>query len=88
MRNKDAVAQSNHCREIFAGHEVTLAHQYGVICVCSLPFLFLAGAGEVVFWVLGASVFSVTVHAAAYNYDKLEVEGDNEQLVGPIVEEV
>merc|ERR1712133_225385 len=28
-----------------AGHEVSLAHQYGVIAVCSIPFFLWAGAG-------------------------------------------
>ena len=74
--------------ELLAGHEITLARQYGAISICALPFLFLAGAGAVVFWVLGASLFTVTVHAAFYNYDKLEGTGDEEQLMGAIVEEV
>ena len=47
----------------------------------------MAGAGAVVFWVLGASIAVITVHAAFYNYDALEVPGDKEQLVG-VVEEV
>ena len=38
--------------------------------------------------VLGASLFSITAHAAFYNYDALEVPEDQEQLVGAIVEEV
>ena len=84
MRNHD---EDNHS-EVLAGHEITLTHQYGFISVCALPFLFLAGAGAVVFWVLGASLFTVTVHAAFYNYDKLEGTGDEEQLIGSIVEEV
>merc|ERR1711936_436993 len=37
-----------------AGHEVSLAQQYGLIGVCSIPFFLIAGAGGVVFWVLGA----------------------------------
>merc|ERR1712198_581089 len=51
-----------------AGHEVSLAHQYGVIAVCSIPFFLWAGAGGIVFWVLGASMFFITGHAAFYNY--------------------
>merc|ERR1712102_2688 len=35
-----------------AGHEVSLAQQYGLITVCSIPFFLIAGAGGVVFWVL------------------------------------
>merc|ERR1739842_92775 len=63
----------NETRKIaIAGHEVTLAQQYAGI----------------VFWVLGASLFFITAHAAFYNYDALEVPEDQEPLVGAIVEEV
>jgi len=71
-----------------AGHEVSLAQQYGLIGVCSIPFFLIAGAGGVVFWVLGASLFFITGHAAFYNYDALDVADDQEQLMGSIVEEV
>jgi anoctamin-1 len=37
-------------------HELTLAQQYGLIAVCSLPLFYLAGAGAAVFWVLGKIV--------------------------------
>merc|ERR1719347_1850205 len=67
-----------------AGHEVSLAQQYGLIGVCSIPFFLLAGAGGVVFWVLGASLFFITGHAAFYNYDALDVPEDQEQLMGSI----
>merc|ERR1712203_179553 len=82
-------AIKNETRKIaIAGHEVTLAQQYAGIAVVSIPFLLLAGAGGIVFWVLGASLFFITAHAAFYNYDALEVPEDQEQLVGAIVEEV
>merc|ERR1711997_63241 len=71
-----------------AGHEVSLAQQYGLVAVCSVPFFIWAGAGGIVFWVLGASMVFITAHAAFYNYDALEVTEDQEQLVGSIVEEV
>eukprot|EP00090_Calanus_glacialis_P024404 TRINITY_DN378_c0_g1_i1.p1 TRINITY_DN378_c0_g1~~TRINITY_DN378_c0_g1_i1.p1 ORF type:complete len:203 (-),score=65.35 TRINITY_DN378_c0_g1_i1:122-730(-) len=71
-----------------AGHEVSLAQQYGLIAVCSIPFFLWAGAGGIVFWVLGASMFFITGHAAFYNYDALDVPEDQEPLVGAIVEEV
>merc|ERR1719458_1364746 len=59
-------------------------------CLISSPLLLIviAGAGGIVFWVLGASLFFITAHAAFYNYDALEVPEDQEQLVGAIVEEV
>merc|ERR1712228_925374 len=79
----------NETRKIaIAGHDVTLAQQYAAIATASIPFFLLAGAGGVVFWVLGASLFFITAHAAFYNYDALEVPEDQEQLVGAIVEEV
>merc|ERR1711872_866396 len=79
----------NETRKIaIAGHEVTLAQQYAAIATASIPFFLLAGAGGIVFWVLGASLFFITAHAAFYKYDALEVPEDQEQLVGAIVEEV
>lgn len=35
------------------GQELSLAQQYGLIALVSLPLFYLAGAGSVVFWVLG-----------------------------------
>merc|ERR1711923_257852 len=80
--------KNNDRKLSIAGHEVSLAHQYGVIAVCSIPFFLWAGAGGIVFWVLGASMFFITGHAAFYNYDALDVPEDQEPLVGAIVEEV
>merc|ERR1712080_399588 len=73
-------AIKNETRKIaIAGHEVTLAQQYAGIAVVSIPFFLLAGAGGIVFWVLGASLFFITAHAAFYNYDALEVPEDQQQ---------
>merc|ERR1712098_583073 len=83
-----AQAKAKERKLAIAGHEVSLAQQYGAISVCSIPFYLLAGAGAIVFWVLGASLFFITGHAAFYNYDALDVPEDQEQLVGTIVEEV
>jgi len=71
-----------------AGHELTLASQYALVSLCCIPLFLLAGAGGVVFWVLGASIFCISLHAAFYNYDALDVPEDQEQLIGEIVEEV
>ena len=38
---------------IVAGHELSLAHQYAAVGVLSLPVFYIAGAGAVIFWVLG-----------------------------------
>jgi len=73
---------------LIAGHEVTLAAQYSLTLLLCIPLLILAGATGVVFWVLGASLFVISGHAAFYNYDALEVPEDQEKLTGEIIEEV
>ncbi|KAF2896361.1 hypothetical protein ILUMI_09824 [Ignelater luminosus] len=42
---------------VIFGHELTLAQQYGLVTLCSMPIYYLAGAGAAMFWVLGASFF-------------------------------
>lgn len=42
---------------VIGGHEIPLAHQYGAIGILSLPVFYLAGAGAVLFWVLGLFPF-------------------------------
>ena len=46
------------------GHEISVAHQYSAVGILSFPVLWLAGAGGTVFWVIGATVVTVLVHAA------------------------
>ena len=43
----------NDRKIILGGKEVSLAQQYGVVALCSIPMFLLAGAGSVVFWVIG-----------------------------------
>ncbi|MPC97059.1 Prenylated Rab acceptor protein 1 [Portunus trituberculatus] len=38
---------------VVGGHKVSMAHQYAVIGVLSLPVFYIAGAGAALFWVLG-----------------------------------
>ncbi|XP_076047513.1 prenylated Rab acceptor protein 1-like isoform X2 [Oratosquilla oratoria] len=38
---------------VIGGHEVPLVHQYAVMGIISLPVFYWAGAGAVLFWVLG-----------------------------------
>lgn len=71
-----------------AGHEISLAGQYSLVALCCIPLFLVAGAGGVVFWVLGASLFFISLHAAFYNYDALDVPEDQVPLTGEIVEEV
>ncbi|XP_022906358.1 prenylated Rab acceptor protein 1 [Onthophagus taurus] len=61
---------------VLFGKELTLAQQYGIVCACSMPVYYLVGAHAAMFWVLGASFFFVTLHAAFYNIDALVTEED------------
>ena len=47
-------------------------------------------AGSAVFWVIGASMFFIGLHASFYNYDKLDLieSEDTQPLTGEIQEEV
>ncbi|XP_069939730.1 prenylated Rab acceptor protein 1 isoform X2 [Cherax quadricarinatus] len=56
---------------IVGGHEVSLAHQYTAVGVLSLPVFYIAGAGAVLFWVLGASFVIIIIHASFYNIESL-----------------
>jgi len=49
-----------------AGKELTVAQQYGAVGAMSFPLFWLAGAGGAVFWVIGASFFTIMLHASMY----------------------
>lgn len=51
------------------GKKLNLGQQYLALCICSLPLLYLVGAGAVVFWVIGASLFVITLHASVYSIE-------------------
>ena len=70
------------------GREISLAQQYGVVAVCSIPMFLLAGASGAVFWVIGASFFVIALHATFYDFDALDLMEDQQELTGKIVEEV
>ena len=70
------------------GREVSLAQQYGVVAICSIPMFLLAGASGAVFWVIGASFFIIALHATFYDFDALDLAEDQQELTGSIVEEV
>ncbi|XP_052806087.1 prenylated Rab acceptor protein 1-like [Mya arenaria] len=59
IRNKDSKLK-------LMGRELTIAQQYGVVGLCSFPLFWLAGAGSAVFWIIGASVFVIMLHASFY----------------------
>ncbi|KAK9754196.1 PRA1 family protein [Popillia japonica] len=62
---------------ILLGKELTLAQQYGIVALCSMPVYYMVGAHAAMFWVLGASLFIITLHAAFYNIDALVSEAEN-----------
>ena len=57
------------------GKKLNLGQQYLVLGICSLPLLYIVGAGGAVFWVIGASLFLVTLHASIY-----AIEATQQQL--------
>ena len=76
-------------RKVFlGGREISLAQQYGVVAICSIPMFLLAGASGAVFWVIGASFFVIALHATFYDFDALDLMEDQQELTGKIVEEV
>lgn len=53
-----------------------------------LMALFLTLLGSAVFWVIGASMVFIGVHASFYNYEALDIAEDQEPLTGEIIEDV
>lgn len=64
---------------ILFGKELTIAQQYGLLILCSMPIYYLVGAHAAMFWVIGASMCIITLHAAFYNIDALVNNGDDLQ---------
>lgn len=64
---------------VLFGKELTLAQQYGLLALCSMPIYYLVGAHGAMFWVIGASIVVITIHAAFYNIDALVNNGDDLQ---------
>ncbi|XP_074652812.1 prenylated Rab acceptor protein 1-like [Tubulanus polymorphus] len=52
------------------GHELTLVQQYAAVGVTSIPLFWLVGAGTAVFWVIGASFFTIMLHASMYTAEE------------------
>lgn len=59
------------------GHPVTPSQQVILINLVAAPLLVIAGAGSLLFWSLGASVFVIGMHAAFYNIDAIVTEGND-----------
>lgn len=55
---------------VIGGHEISLAHQYGAIGILSLPVFYLAGAGAVLFWVLGLFL-ALFFMSLSFNHQKV-----------------
>ncbi|CAH0722761.1 unnamed protein product, partial [Brenthis ino] len=66
--------------------ELTKTQQYAVGAAGSMALCWLAGAGAVLFWVLGATVTVVALHASFFDAEALPPSEDPEQF--PMVEQV
>jgi PRA1 family protein 1 len=62
LRNKDGKIN-------LYGREIQLAQLYCVVGIISIPLFLLAGAGSAVFWIIGASVVCIVLHAIFYSRD-------------------
>lgn len=66
------------------GRKLNLGQQYAALGLCSLPLLYLVGAGSVVFWVIGASLFVITLHASVYDIEGAAAAGGGAGPRSPI----
>lgn len=58
----------------FFSRQLNTNQQCIAVNIASIPLLYLAGAGAIMFWVLGASFFVISLHAAFYNIDAIVTE--------------
>lgn len=70
------------------GRKLNLGQQYMALGICSMPLLYFVGAGGAVFWVIGATLFVVTLHASVYAIEQINLSqtqlgplGNNESFV-------
>ncbi|XP_040152787.1 prenylated Rab acceptor protein 1 [Anopheles arabiensis] len=68
----------------FFSKQLNTNQQCVAVGVASVPVLYLAGAGAVMFWVLGASFFVISLHAVFYNIDAIVTE-DTETFLSETV---
>lgn len=68
------------------GWELTKTQQYVIAAAGSMALCWLAGAGAVLFWVLGATVTVVALHASFFDAEALPNLEDPEQF--PMIEQV
>lgn len=60
--------------------ELSKSQQYAVAAAGSMALCWLAGAGAVLFWVLGATVTVVALHASFFDAEALPPSSDPEQF--------
>lgn len=58
-------------------YQLSLMQQYIGVAICSFPFFWIVGAGSAVFWVLGASLFVIGLHASIYAIETLDTDEEN-----------
>lgn len=66
------------------GRKMNTNQQCMAVNIASIPVLYLCGAGTMIFWVIGASIFVIGLHAAFYNIDALVTE-DTESFLSEVV---
>lgn len=64
--------------------ELNTNQQCILLNVAAMPIFYLAGAGAVMFWVIGASFFFISLHAVFYNIDAIVTE-DTESFLSETV---
>ncbi|XP_070549014.1 prenylated Rab acceptor protein 1-like isoform X2 [Ptychodera flava] len=62
-------ARQSAGKVVLLGRELTVGQQYLAVGLISIPMFFMAGAGSAVFWVIGASVFLIMLHASLLSTD-------------------
>ncbi|CAK1548403.1 unnamed protein product [Leptosia nina] len=66
--------------------ELTKSQQHVIVAGCTTIVLWFAGIGAAFFWVLGATVIVVGLHASFFNPEALMISNDPEQV--PMIEQV
>lgn len=54
------------------GKELGLAQLYSAAAILSIPLFLIAGAGSAVFWIIGASMVVIALHASFYSREDQE----------------
>ncbi|XP_055380420.1 prenylated Rab acceptor protein 1 [Condylostylus longicornis] len=66
------------------GRQINSYQQGIIVNIAAAPVLYIAGAGAIIFWVIGASCFVISLHAAFYNIDAIVTE-DTEGFLSEVV---